>query len=184
MSTDAQDGTQEQVRSKSGRRYSTVGPGRVAAGKRLHELGLAGMGGRKPTHGRRALAELVRRGEQLDGPIGELTRELETAYSVDYGGREDLSTAEKALIKRLVVLDVDLYLAIAERDRAVRFSKAQAIAHAQAISRNCAAFSQLVKVLGGPGRRQKPADRTIILRDPRKVAEAPPTNTGQAQGSE
>jgi len=164
MSTEPTGGTEKQVSTKSQRYHNQVGksPGRVAAGKRLHELGIAGMGGRKPTHGRRALAELVRRGESLDGPIGELSRSLEGAYAVDYGG--DLSTAEKAIVKRLVVLDVDLALSIAERDKARRFTRQDAIAHTQAISRNCAAFAALVKVIGGPGRRQKSTDKTVVVR--------------------
>jgi hypothetical protein len=130
--------------------------------RRLNAEGRGGIGGRRPTHGRRALAELVRRGEDLDGPIGELTRNLEAAYAVDYGG--DLSTAEKALVKRLTVLDVDLALSIAERDKAARFTKKDAIEHTQAVSRNCAAYAALVKVLGGPGRRAKPADREIVIK--------------------
>jgi|OpeIllAssembly_1097287.scaffolds.fasta_scaffold1420275_1 hypothetical protein len=161
MSTEPTNGSETKVSGKSGR-YSFKSAGRVAAGKRLHELGLAGMGGRRPTHGRRMLAELVKRGEELDGPIGDLTRNLEAAYSVDYGG--DLSTAEKALVKRLTVLDVDLALLIAERDKAARFTRADAVNHAQAVSRNCAAFSQLVKVMGGPGRRPREADKQIIVR--------------------
>ncbi len=176
MSTEPPGGDREQVSTKSRRYHNQVGksPGRVASGKRLHELNQAGMGGRKPTHGRRMLAELVKRGEELDGPIGELTRRLEAAYSVDYGG--DLSTAEAALVKRLVVLDVDLALLIAERDKAVRFTKAQAMNHAQAVSRNCAAFSQLVKVLGGPGRRTKEAEREIIVRRYATEPSAEPDN--------
>lgn len=188
MITEPTDGTQEQVSTKSRRYHNQVGksPGRVAAGKRLHETGLAGMGGRKPTHGRRMLAELVRRGEELDGPIGELTRNLEAAYTVDYGG--DLSTAEAALVKRLVVLDVDLALLIAERDKAARFTKADAMNHAQAVTRNCGAFSQLVKVLGGPGRRAKEVDRQIIVRRYTSASEAgkpedqkPDNGKGQGQ---
>ncbi len=178
MSTEPSNGSENKVSGKSGR-YSFKSAGRVAAGKRLHELGLAGMGGRKPTHGRRALAELVRRGETLDGPIGELTQSLEAAYSADYGG--DLTTAEKALVKRLVVLDVDLALLIAERDKAARFTKADAVNHAQAVSRNCAAFSALVKVMGGPGRRAREADKQIIVR--RWTQEpAPSGGNGSEQG--
>jgi hypothetical protein len=170
MSTESTDGDARAVSGKSGR-YSFKSPGRVAAGKRLHALGLAGMGGRRPRHGRRMLAELVRRGEELDGPIGEMTRTLEAGYRVDYGG--DLSTAEAALVRRMVVLDIDLALLIAERDKAVRFTKSDAMNHAQAVSRNCAAFSQLVKVMGGPGRRQKDADREIIVRRFKPTADAP-----------
>jgi hypothetical protein len=144
--------------------------------KRLNQEGRAGMGGRKPTHGRRALAELVRRGEELDGPIGELTRQLEAPYSVDYGG--DLSTAEKALVRRLVMLDVDLALLIAERDKAARFTRADAVNHAQAVSRNCAAFSALVKVMGGPGRRAREADRQFIVRRYQESAPAPSNEDG------
>ena len=161
MSTETTNGGEIKVSGKSGR-YSFKSAGRVAAGKRLHELGLAGIGGRRPTHGRRALAELVRRGEELDGPIGELTRNLEAAYAADYGG--DLSTAEKALVKRLVMLDVDLALLIAERDKAARFTRADAMNHAQAVSRNCAAFSALVKVMGGPGRRARETDKQIVIK--------------------
>jgi hypothetical protein len=179
MSTEAASGAGTQVSTKSRRYKNQVGksPGRVAAGKRLHELGVAGMGGRRPTHGRRMLAELVKRGEELDGPIGELTRTLETAYATDYGG--DLSTAERALVKRLVMLDVDLALLIAERDKAVRFTKADALNHAQAVSRNCTAFSQLVKVLGGPARRAREADREIIVR---RYQEAPASTTHEGNG--
>lgn len=46
MRTGPTGGVETQVSGKS--------PGRVAAGKRLHELGIAGLGGRKPTHGWRA----------------------------------------------------------------------------------------------------------------------------------
>jgi hypothetical protein len=129
--------------------------------RRLNAEGRGGIGGRRPTHGRRALAELVRRGEELDGPIGELTRNLEAAYAADYGG--DLSTAEKAIVKRLVVLDVDLALSIAERDKAARFTKKDAIEHTQAVGRNCAAYAALIKVLGGPGRRAKDAGPERII---------------------
>jgi hypothetical protein len=164
MSTEPTNGSETKVSTKSARYKNQVGksPWRVAAGRRLHAEGLAGMGGRKPTHGRRALAELVRRGEELDGPIGELTRTLEAAYTVDYGG--DLSTAEKALVKRLVMLDVDLALLIAERDKAARFTRADAVNHAQAVTRNCSAFSALVKVMGGPGRRAKETDREFVIK--------------------
>jgi hypothetical protein len=162
MNVDPDNGIPEPVTAQSERRYSFKSAGRAAFMKRLNEEGRGGTGGRRPTHGRRALAELVRRGEELDGPIGELTRDLETAYAADYGG--DLSTAEKGLVRRLVMLDVDLALLIAERDKAARFSKADAMNHAAAVSRNCAAFSGLLKVMGGPGRRQREADRAIVIR--------------------
>lgn len=182
MSAEDTNSGPETVTKQSEGRYSVKSPGRVAFMKRLNEEGLGGMGGRRPTHGRRALAELIRRGEQLDGPIGELTRQLETAYAVDYGG--DLSTAEKALVKRLVVLDVDLALSIAERDKAKRFTKQDAIAHTQAVSRNCAAYAALVKVLGGPGRREKPTGNTLVVRryaDP--VKPMPDNGPGQGQAA-
>jgi hypothetical protein len=62
MNTDPMLGTETPVSGKSRRCRNQIGksPGRVAAGKRLHALGFAGMGGRKPTHGFRMLAELAK----------------------------------------------------------------------------------------------------------------------------
>jgi hypothetical protein len=183
MSTEPTNGSETKVSVKSERYKNQVGksPGRVAAGKRLHEAGLAGMGGRKPTHGRRALAELVRRGVELDGPIGELTRHLEEAHTADYGG--DLATAEKGIVKRLTVLDVDLALLIAERDKALRFTRADAVNHSQAVSRNCAAYTALVKAMGGPGRRQKDAGPAqVILKDFSTFVPRPADNGTETQG--
>ncbi len=179
MTVEPENGNPESVKAQSGGRYSHKSPGRVAYMTRLNQEGKGGMGGRRPTHGRRMLAELVKRGEQLDGPIGELTQRLESAYAADYG--DDLSTAEKSLVKRLVMLDVDLALLIAARDKAARFTKADAVNHAQAVSRNCAAFSALVKVMGGPGRRQKPADREIVVR---RWSEPAPPSKRESKASE
>jgi hypothetical protein len=181
MSTEPTNGSETKVSVKSGRYKNQVGksPGRVAAGKRLHAEGLAGMGGRKPTHGRRMLAELVKRGEQLDGPIGDLTRSLEAAHTADYGG--DLATAEKGIVKRLTVLDVDLALLIAERDKALRFTRADAVNHSQAVSRNCAAYTALVKAMGGPGRRAKDANEPLTIRREYGPAPVTPSNGNEQE---
>ncbi len=174
MSTDGQDGTQKQVSTKSGRRYSVVSPGRVAAGKRLHELGLAGIGGRRPTHGRRALVELLKRGLEEGSPIAVLQREAEDAYLSDLGGLEQASAMDRGLVRRLAVLDLDLALLLAQRDGAARLTREQSSRLSQDLSRNSAAYTALVKTLGGPGRRQKPADREIVIKrfaDPPKPVE-------------
>src|SRR5262245_49227006 len=69
MTTDAISKGPQVVRQKS--------PGRVRAGKLLHERGLASMGGRRPTHGRAALVELLKRGLEGGGDeIAALHRSL------------------------------------------------------------------------------------------------------------
>ncbi len=177
MSTEGADGTQKQVSTKSGRRYSVVSPGRVAAGKRLHELGLAGIGGRRPTHGRRALVELLKRGLEEGSPVATLQREAEDAYLSDLGGPEQASNMDKGLVRRLAVLDLDLALLLAQRDGAARLTREQSSRLSQDLSRNSAAYTALVKTLGGPGRRAKPADTQIVIRryaepEPQKPQEA------------
>lgn len=188
MSTERPDGTQEQVSTKSRQvssksgRYSSVSPGRVAAGKRLHELGLAGLGGRRPTHGRRALAELLKRGLEEGSPIAALQREAEGAYLGDLGGAEQASSMDKGLVRRLAVLDLDLALLLAQRDGAARLSKEQASRLSQDLARNSSSYAGLVKVLGGPSRRPRPTDGQIVVRRWSEPTEAPKQGTQQEGG--
>ena len=153
---------EKQVSAKSGR-YSFKSPGRVAAGKRVQALGLA-MGGRRPTHGRRALAELLKRGLEEGSPIAALQREAEDAYLVDLGGAEQASSMDKGLVRRLAILDLDLALLLAQRDGAARLSKEQASRLSQDLARNSSAYTALVKTLGGPGRRARDMDKTVVVR--------------------
>ncbi len=91
MSTNQDEGSQKQVTRKSEGRYRFKSAGRVAAGKRLHERGIAGMGGRRPTHGRRALVELLKRGLEEGTPIAAFQRELTDCYISDLGGEANVS---------------------------------------------------------------------------------------------
>jgi hypothetical protein len=85
-------------------------PGRVAAAKRLNELGLRGVGGRKPVHGLRALAALLGRGEVPAGPIGAILASHEGAFLSDLGGRENVSSMEVGLCRRLA--ETELFIAL------------------------------------------------------------------------
>jgi len=73
-------------------------PGRVATARRLNKLGLRGVGGRKPTHGLRALQELLRRGQTPEGLAGTVLREYETALAGDFDG--SLSAKEAGACRR------------------------------------------------------------------------------------
>lgn len=183
MTTNETPDSQKPVSQRSGR-YSFVSPGRQAAAKALHARGLAGMGGRRPKHGRRALVELLRRGMEEGTEIATLQRELTDAYLADLGGEQNVSNMDKGLVKRMVVADLDLALLLAQRDGATKLSREQLIGLSQALSRNTANYTQLVKTLGGPGRRQVETDREVIVRryqaDP---GAAKPDNGQEEQGA-
>ncbi len=115
--------------------------------------------------------ELLRRGLEEGSPIATLQREAEDGYLSDLGGAERASAMDKGLVRRLAVLDLDLALLLAQRDGAVRLTREQASRLSQDLSRNSAAYTTLVKTLGGPARRAKPADQTIFVK---KFADAPP----------
>ena len=158
MTTDGKAPVPEVVRRKS--------PGRVAACKRLHTLGLASMGGRRPTTGRKALAELVKRGEQVgfDDAIAQMHREHTEAYIADCGGPGNVSNMDLGLIRRQVVLDIDLSLLLSMRDKAGTMSREKLLALSNALKGNMAAYAQLVKTLGGPGRRPVQTSGEIVVR--------------------
>ena len=141
-----------------------MSPGRQAAGKRLHELNLAGLGGHRPKHGRRALAELLKRGLEEGTPIHAIERELSGQYLADLGGEANISAMDRGLVKRLVASDLDLALLAAHRDRAAKFTREQTIHLSSAMARNSAAYAQLVKTLGGPARRAAERDGEILVR--------------------
>lgn len=88
-------------------------PGRVAAAKRLNELGLRGTGGRPPSHGFRALEALLAHGAAPAGPLGVLLAEREAAYLADIGGRENVSSMEAGVCRRLAGGDLFLSLLVA-----------------------------------------------------------------------
>ncbi len=175
MTVDGTDGGPDPVTKQSERRYSVKSPGRVAFMQRLNQEGRGGIGGRRPTHGRRALAELLRRGLEEGSPIAILQREAEDAYLSDLGGAGQASAMDRGLVRRLAVLDLDLALLLAQRDGALRLTREQSSRLSQDLSRNSAAYTALVKTLGGPGRRTKPTDGKIYVRsstesEPKPVA--------------
>lgn len=81
-------------------------PGRVAAARRLNELGLRGPGGRMPVHGLRALETMLARGQEPPGMIGQLLAHFEREFLSDLGGPEDVSSKERALCRRLAELEL------------------------------------------------------------------------------
>ena len=84
-------------------------PGRVEAMRRVNERGLGGMGGRRPKHGRTALAELIKRGLEAGGDaLSSLHGDLVAGYLTDLGGAENVSAMDRGLVKRLVAVDLDL----------------------------------------------------------------------------
>ncbi|MCI0426922.1 MAG: hypothetical protein L0Z46_02755 [Nitrospiraceae bacterium] len=151
-------------------RYKAKSPGRVAAMIKLNQAGLGGMGGRRPTHGRNALAELLKRGMDPDSEIAVVERDLTGAYLSDLGGEATASAMDKGLVKRLVALDLDFYLLKTMRERGAKFSRVQLFALLQAQSRNAVCYGQTVKALGGPGRRPAQINGEIIIK---RYADAP-----------
>ncbi len=91
-------------------RYRQKSPGRVAAAVRLNRLGLRGVGGRKPSHGLKMLAGLLKRGVDHETFVGRLLAERLACYVEDLGGRESLSEMEHGLCERLS--EGDLFLAL------------------------------------------------------------------------
>ena len=166
MSTEPTNGSENKVSAKSTRYKNQVGksPGRVAAGKRLHELNLAGIGGRRPTHGRRMLVELLKRGLDEGSPVAALRREATDAYIADEGGPENVSTKAKGVIRRMVGLDLDLALLDAQLDKAGTLPRKTLLELFAAKDRNTAAYNGCVKAMGGIGRGAKDADKQIIVR--------------------
>ncbi len=171
MNSEQEPASPDQVRRKS--------PGRVAWGKQLQALGMGAMGGRLPKHGRRMLAELLRRGLDDGSPVAVLRREASDAYLGDLGGESNATTMDKGVVRRLVGLDLDWALLDAQLDGAVRLSQAQATKLRDERARNAAAYASLVKVLGGPGRRAKLTDNTYVVH--RYANESSPQPEGGAQ---
>ena len=81
-------------------------PGRVAAARRLNELGLRGPGGRMPVHGIRALEAMLSRGQAPEGKIGTLLADFEQGFLADLGGPDEASAKETGLCRRLAELEL------------------------------------------------------------------------------
>jgi hypothetical protein len=112
--------------------------------------------------------ELLKRGLDDGSPVVALQREVETGYLQDLGGRENTSSMEQGLVRRMAILDLDLALLLAQRDGAARLSRNEASQLRQDITRNTAAYSACVKTVGGPGKRAKDASGPlVVLRDPK-----------------
>ena len=84
----------------------TKSPGRVAAARRLNELGLRGPGGRLPVHGIRAIEVMLARGEEPPGKIGQLLANLEGEFLADLGGSDQASAKETGLCRRLAEVEL------------------------------------------------------------------------------
>jgi hypothetical protein len=177
MSADHENGTPEPVTTQSGGRYSHKSPGRAAFMKRLNQEGRGGMGGRKVTHGVRALVERLKRGLDEETPLAVLHAEYRGRYVADLGGEENCSAMELGVCDRLADLDLIRGLLNCQRDASKRMSLAQLEAFAGTVSKNCAAYLQAVKTVG-PGRRTRDTDRTVIVRR-WSGSEAPPPSTEQ-----
>jgi hypothetical protein len=69
----------------------------------------------------------------------------------------------------------------AQRETTKRMTAANLLNHVQAVTRNVLAYVQAVKAIG-PGRREKPTDKTVLVRryaDP--VRPTPDNGPGQGQ---
>ncbi len=149
--------------------------------KRLQEEGKAGMGGRRPTHGIKALAERLKRGLDPDTPLAVLHNEIKGAYVADLGGDENISAMEAGICDRLADLDLMRGLLNAQRETTRRMTAKKLLDHIQAVTRNALGYVQLAKAVG-PGRREKPTDNTVLVKryaDP--VSPTPDNGHGQAQ---
>jgi hypothetical protein len=179
MSTKPTNGSETKVSVKSGRYKNQVGksPGRVAAGKRLHAEGLAGIGRRRPTHGRRMLVELLKRGLDADSPVAALRREATDVYVADEGGPENVSGKGQGVIRRMVGLDLGYALLDAQLDKAGTLPRKVLLELFAAQDRNAAAYNSCVKTMGGIGRREKDAGKGVVIVR-RQYGEAPQPNTG------
>jgi hypothetical protein len=184
MSAEDKNSGPETVTKQSRGRYSVKSPGRVAFMKRLNEEGLGGMGGRRPTHGVRALAERLKRGLNPDTPLAAFHAELRGKYLADLGGEGNLSNMEAGICDRLADLDLMRGLLNAQRETAKRMTAAALLNHVQGVTRNVLAYVQAVKAIG-PGRRQVEADRTVVVRryaaDPAASAPPQPDNGQEGQ---
>ncbi len=182
MSAEPKGETQEPVTAKSGR-YSFKSEGRAAFMRKLHEEGRAGMGGRRPTHGVRALAERLKRGLDPETPLAVLHAEIKARYVADLAGEENCSAMELGVADRLADLDLIRGLLNAQRDAGKRMSLTQLEAFAAAVSRNAAAYLQAVKTVG-PARREKPTDRAVVVRRwAPEPSQGPGNGPGQAEAT-
>lgn len=135
--------------------------------RKLNAAGKRGIGGRRPTHGRHALAELLKRGlenEHGGDPLAQLHKEMVQEYVGDLGGPDNVSAMDLGIVKRLVACDLDMGLLLAMRDAAKKISRLKMFALSAAVNKNAATYCQLVKTLGGPGRRAADTPGEIIVR--------------------
>lgn len=165
MTAEPENGTPEPVTAQSRGRYSHKSAGRAAFMTKLNQEGRAGMGGRKVTHGVRALAERLKRGLDPETPLAVLHAEIRGRYVADIGGEEQCSAMELGVCDRLADLDLLRGLLNCQRDASKRMSLAQLEAFAAAVSKNAGAYLQAVKTIG-PGRRSKDTGpEQIVLKD-------------------
>ncbi len=180
MTVEPENDTPEPVKTQSAPRYSHKSEGRAEFMRRLNAEGRGGIGGRRPTHGQRALAELFRRGMDEGSPTAQLRREATDAYITDEGGADNVGAKKKNIIRRMVRLDLNLALLDAQLDKATSLPWKKQLELYAAIDRNAATYKACVKTLGGPEKRQKDTDRTVIIR--RWSAEPAPSNGESEQG--
>jgi hypothetical protein len=92
-------------------------PGRVRAAQRVNELlrqrraaGEPWPGGRVPVHAMQTLEKLLKRGDAQEGQLAVILAQHEGDYVNDLGGRENVSSMEAGICKRLA--EGDLFLAL------------------------------------------------------------------------
>ncbi len=146
--------------SKSGR-YSFKSEGR-----RQHMLRLLAerkVTGQTLKHGIRGLEDRIRRGLDPDTPLAVLHAERRAAYIQDLGGEATVSAMEAGIADRLADLDLVRGLLNTQRAGAKKMSLKALHDHVQAVTRNVVAYVQAAKAIG-PGRREKPTDKTVLVR--------------------
>jgi hypothetical protein len=148
----------------------------------VNETRQAGRGGRPQKTGEFALSERLKRGLNPATPLAVLHAEIRGRYVGDLGGEDNCSAMELGVCDRLADLDLIRGLLNCQRDGMKRLSLTQLEAFAGTVSKNCAAYLQGVKTIG-PGRRQKDADRQIIVRRPYGEAPQASNGNGSEQGS-
>ncbi len=166
--SDASENGQRPTRAKS--------PGRVAAMRRVNELGLRGTGGHPVEHGLRSLEERLRRGHELPGGVGVLLREEEAGVLADLGGAEQVSNMERGLARRIGEARIKLALIAARfctpNGGPRRMTRREQQEWTQLWCRVAETELRLCQALG-LRRRELDAGREIIIQ---RYAESPPAS--------
>jgi hypothetical protein len=111
------------------------------------------------------LLEWPRRGWDSGGEeLGAFIRERESAFLADLGGEANVSAMDRALVRRLCGIEMDWLLLTAKFDRAAKLPLDRLVTLTKARSQNATVLSQLVKTLGGPGRRPSETKGEIVVR--------------------